>query len=349
MDSFAASATASLEASISAEPATATWLLRSTREVPPRDRFDFWRSLAIGVHAERPLVARRDFLGDVRYAAAPDGVGFADMNLDPCIAKFGPGGDSATVDLGLIRAGTMHLRHGRDETLVLDATTGPVLFDPTRPMTTATSRCDLSFLRLPRAAVVEAIGGAAMRHGGAVRPLAPGPLAAELTTCVWNLQRAAQRDVAAPMTVLETAGALALVALARNRDDRHRWPGALRTALYRVARHELARHAADPAMTADALAHTLGCSRAALYRLFAAHGTSVAGYLHEMRMQRAAALLRSRPRVAIGAIALECSYAEPAAFSKAFRRRFGMTPGDWRVRATNDIDQGEIFSATTSD
>jgi AraC-like DNA-binding protein len=124
---------------------------------------------------------------------------------------------------------------------------------------------------------------------------------------------------------------LALVVLARDQGAGHHWPDVLEQALYQAACHRLMQSVAEPFLTASFLAAELGCSRAQLYRVFAAHGTSVAGYLYELRMRRAARLLVERPGVAIGTIAMQCSYSGPIAFDKAFRRCFGMTPGDWRA------------------
>jgi AraC-like DNA-binding protein len=241
------------------------------------------------------------------------------------------------VDIGLLDAGTMHIRHDHDQTLVLNAGTGPVLFDPTRAMTANSSHTEFTLLRLPRAAVVAALGGAVVPRRAAVRPLAPGTLTTGLVACLRTLRREAQSGVPTSVAALDTAGALALVSLAHARGERHHWPGELNAALYRAACHELALRADDPMVTVNMVAHVLGCSRAQLCRLFAAHGETVAGYLHEVRMRQAAFLLRAQPQLAIGVIALQCSYIEPAAFTKAFRRRFGSTPRGWRAAVAGSI------------
>lgn len=324
------------------DTAPARWQRISTQAVRPRDRFEFCRAIAIGSHIERPLGARGDFFGDFRYATSAGGVGLADMDVDPCVSRFGPQGQDDIVDVGLLNAGTMQIRHGRDQTLLVSAGAGPLLLDPTRPMTTSTSRSDLTVLRLPRDAVAAAVGRQIVPRGEAVRPLATGALTGELVACLRVLHRAALGVTPVTGAALDTAAALALVVLAGARGAHHHWPGALQQALYRAARHALARQADNPEVTATAVAGLLGCSRAALYRLFAAHGQTVAGYLHEVRMQRATVLLRLHPQMTIGTIALQCSYIEPAAFTKAFRRRFGVTPRDWRARALQD----QIHAAT---
>jgi AraC-like DNA-binding protein len=82
----------------------------------------------------------------------------------------------------------------------------------------------------------------------------------------------------------------------------------------------------------DRIARRLGCSRAQLYRIFARHGLTVAGYLREVRLERCrAALAAAGPRETIGDIAFRCGFDNPVHFARLFRERFGMRPSDWRA------------------
>ncbi|HEX7324398.1 MAG TPA: helix-turn-helix transcriptional regulator [Rhodanobacteraceae bacterium] len=334
MGNLQALAPASRDASAVGRLGFGVWRTLSTRAVAPRERFDFCRELPTGSHLERPLDASGDFRAEFRYITTPDGIDFGVFDIDACVSRFGPGDDDACVDIGLINAGSMRIRHGRDQTLALRAGMAPALFDPARPMTTRTSRSDMAYLRLPRAAVVAAVGGDAVPRGMAVRPLGHGALTVQLAALLRGVQRGSTQRATAVIDALQTARALALVALAGVRGAGHHWPDALDAALYRAACHQLLRQAANSRATADTVANVLGCSRAQLYRLFAAHGESVARRLRELRMQRAAELLTARPHAAVASIASRCGYGEPIAFDRAFRRRFGMTPSDWRAAHT---------------
>ncbi len=82
--------------------------------------------------------------------------------------------------------------------------------------------------------------------------------------------------------------------------------------------------------TVDALASTAGMSRSA----FASHfkqrvGTAPLEYVSRWRMFRAGAMLRSGDRT-LGQIAGDVGYDSEAAFSKAFKRIIGQTPGVYR-------------------
>lgn len=335
MDGFATAVPAGPGAPTVAESGSGIWRVRSTREVAPRDRFDYCRAFPTASHIERSLGAHDDFLAVFKYAATPDGIEYGDIAIDACVSRFGPGGDDAYVDIGMLNAGTMRIRHGRDQTLMLHAGRGPVLFDASRPMTTYTSKSDVGYLRLPRAVVVAAIGGSAVPRGMAVRALAPGILTTQLGACLRGVASGSIQGTVAVVDALRTARALALVALANLRGSGHHWSGELDDALFVAACHQLAQHVANPRVTADAVAAALGCSRAQLYRLFAVRGERVVEHLRELRLRHAARLLRVEPDAAIGTVATRCGYTEPIAFDRAFRRRFGMTPTDWRALSTH--------------
>lgn len=310
--------------------AQSPWQRRCTDEVPRAERFEFWQQFPAGSHMERPLGDGRDFFGEFAYTATPDGILFGAFTIDPCASRFGDEAEPGFVDIGMVKAGTMHIRYGQGQALVLKPGAGPTVFDPAQPLTTRTSRCDLAYLRLPRAAVEAALGAPAIPVGAAVRPLPVGAITAQLGACLQELRPDARDTLAVVNDRLHAARALALVALAASRGPGHHWPGALDTALYRAACCLLARNMADPRTTAEAISATLHCSRAQLYRVFAARGESVAGRLRELRMQRAAELLSGHPGSPVGAIAPRCGYSDPIGFDKAFRRRFGMTPTAWR-------------------
>lgn len=316
-----------------ARAAASVWARSSTLDVPVDVRFEYHRnlSLAMGARVEPVRGASTNFFAQSKYAMAPDGTSVTDFAVDPCITHFGSGHDDSTVEIGMLCAGTMHVRHGSAQTTVVSAGHGLVLFDAARPSYTHTTRCAAIHLQIPRAAVVTALGGDAVPPGAALRPLATNVLTAQLARCLWTLRGECAYDADQVHAALHAARALALVALANTRGAGHRWPDELEQALYRVACHQLAQHVGNPRVTVEAVAAVLQCSRAQLYRLFVARGQSVAGYLRELRMQRAVEWLSAYPGTAIGTIADACGYGELISFDRAFRRRFGTTPRAWRA------------------
>ena len=82
--------------------------------------------------------------------------------------------------------------------------------------------------------------------------------------------------------------------------------------------------------TTEELAREVGLSRSAFAERFTSVlGTQPMHYLASWRLQVAAQRLRDSP-AATAQIAFEVGYESDAAFSRAFKRSFGMTPAAWR-------------------
>lgn len=86
--------------------------------------------------------------------------------------------------------------------------------------------------------------------------------------------------------------------------------------------------------TVAELAESLSISRSAFAARFkAVTGRPPLDYLTWWRLYRAAARLRRRDGATLAKVAREAGYDSDASFSKAFRREFGMPPGDVRREA----------------
>lgn len=119
--------------------------------------------------------------------------------------------------------------------------------------------------------------------------------------------------------------------LATGPASRTGWLAGLRDPLVGRA---LARLHAEPERrwTLDSLAASAGGSRTTLAERFARIvGRTPMHYLGDWRMQQAAQLLDD-PRRKVGGVASAVGYGSEAAFSRAFRRRTGLSPDQWRHR-----------------
>jgi AraC-like DNA-binding protein len=88
----------------------------------------------------------------------------------------------------------------------------------------------------------------------------------------------------------------------------------------------------DPtrAWTLDTLSRGAGLSRSALAQRFnACTGVPPMRYLASCRLQRAAQQLRESA-VPVGRVAFDIGYASEAAFTRAFKREFGIAPAMFR-------------------
>jgi len=90
---------------------------------------------------------------------------------------------------------------------------------------------------------------------------------------------------------------------------------------------------ADPDLSPEGLAAELGISKRYLQQLLAGSGTSFVQELTATRLDRASDVLTD-PRcraLTVGEIAFRCGFLDPGYFARAFRKRFGRTPSEWRA------------------
>ena len=131
---------------------------------------------------------------------------------------------------------------------------------------------------------------------------------------------------------------LLLVYIVRAWLDEHAqqgWPRALHDREVAAALTALHGDPAAPWRIEDLAAH-VGLSRATLARRFSAlTGQPPMAYLTWWRMTTAARLLRQTD-LALPGIAREVGYGSPFAFSHAFKRHFGQTPGNYRTGAVSE-------------
>ncbi|MGE0578862.1 MAG: helix-turn-helix transcriptional regulator [Reyranella sp.] len=104
---------------------------------------------------------------------------------------------------------------------------------------------------------------------------------------------------------------------------------------HRAALRLIDRECGDPDLTPEHVACALGCSRATLYRAFAANGESVAATIWQARLQRAHRMLSSSEGIGlpIFEIAALSGFREMPSFTRLFRRRYGTTPREAREAA----------------
>jgi AraC-like DNA-binding protein len=102
--------------------------------------------------------------------------------------------------------------------------------------------------------------------------------------------------------------------------------------LYRKSCAIVLRHYRRP-LTVAVVARALASSPRQVQRAFdEVGGTSFSAYLREVRLRSAAELIARQP-LTVRQVSLLVGYRQPAHFAKAFRRRFGVTPAQYRDRA----------------
>ena len=100
-----------------------------------------------------------------------------------------------------------------------------------------------------------------------------------------------------------------------------------------VAKEHIKRRLHDPRLDAAEVAGVLGISLRQLARVFQTAGTTPSRYILEQRLQRANAEL-GEPRAektTIADVAYRWGFSSQSHFTRAFRKRFGRTPGEARA------------------
>lgn len=86
----------------------------------------------------------------------------------------------------------------------------------------------------------------------------------------------------------------------------------------------------DEPLTREVLADVAGFSVPHFHRVFTAHlGENIASYVRRVRLERAARKLRMGA-VDITQVALAAGYDTHAAFSRAFKQQYGLSPSQFR-------------------
>lgn len=299
-------------------------------EVAADERFDYWRSLFPGVDMQ-PLCSPRTFGSETMFCASDDGTLFSHVRSDPTATRFREGGDQHLM-ISLITHGAVRVRHGSRHEALVDATTGFTIHDCAKPSFAESFAGHQGLhLSIPRALAISVLEERAGTARAPLRRMAPSPLGEVLKANMLALARNAdQLEPRLLARIMGSVSELAMAYLAQSAPPPDRLcEEAADDYLFMAARRYMDAHRASSSLTADSVAHAVGCSRAHLYRQFARHGVSVAGYLRETRLIMGRLMLRQQG-LDIGDIALRCGYGDLPAFSKAFRRRFGISPREWR-------------------
>ena len=306
---------------------------------PPAEQFAMWHDVIC--RAFVPLTPTRTASDARGFPARVEtrelgAVNRARIDSQPQLTVHGPRevarSDGEYVFVNLQVHGRCHVRHrvGSDE---VDAVVAPgqfVVLDTTEPYHL---RFDepwrvLSF-RVPHRGLGgrprPALLGRAVDGGSGT-----GHVVATLVQSLWRMDDHAGAQPAAPgsgaLDDLERSFAAAVAALLGTPGEE---PGhdALRAA---VLRH-VAANLGDPGLSVAAVARRFAVSPRTLHAAFAEHDTTFAAAVRTMRLQRCSRALRDPAETAtVTAIAARFGYLDPSAFSRAFRREYGIAPRDLR-------------------
>jgi AraC-like DNA-binding protein len=314
----------------------------STEEIPPRDRVSHWHDVHAQAIARRAITVEVEEFGDVdvhlwRLGAPGHQVSVQRMRIgSPSVATRGPsmlGDGSDDVILHLQLSGPRLLRQFGREAAV---PTGGAVFS---------WNAEASTIVLPQATEFFSI---ALPHRS-LRALAPGvedrlgrfvPPDHAVLGLLRRYLGLIDSDAASNDPVVGRAMGLHILDLAAHLTqaaDGARGPGAssgLRAARLHALKQDIQDNLAGD-VSARALAQRHRVSPRYVHKLFETEGSSVSRYVLGLRLEAAGRKLGDpelRGRT-IAEIAYAVGFGDIATFNRAFRERFGMTPGDARRHA----------------
>lgn len=304
----------------------------------PRDRYEFWRETALyDLDADR-----RDDGSLFRARAAgiigPEGAVY--VNRADALSGARRRGDSEkdgcdAIAIGLMTAGQREHEEGDERRL---ARAGQFLvYDARRESRVRYSDYATVHVTLGRQNV-EAILGAPLPSSAALASrLEATPvgrlLASHMLALAGEMEGLGAEECAGVLGITLDLAYLSLRGIAPGGVRENAFDGAapLGDGIFSAALQLIDANLARPDLDPHLLAKLLGCSRATLYRCFAEREATIAQVIRSRRLTRARMLLAAAPaNVTIADIAMRCGYYDPGHFSRAFRRKFGVSPSDLR-------------------
>jgi AraC-like DNA-binding protein len=103
------------------------------------------------------------------------------------------------------------------------------------------------------------------------------------------------------------------------------------------ARAFISAHLADTGLTPSLVAASQGISTRYLHKLFEAEGQSVAAFIRDRRLEQCRRDLADPEQIhrTVMDIAFQWGFNDAAHFSRIFKRRFGVSPTEYRTAALN--------------
>ena len=101
-------------------------------------------------------------------------------------------------------------------------------------------------------------------------------------------------------------------------------------------------HICDPELGALVIAQAIGVSPRYVQMLFAAEGTTPSAFIQDRRLRLAAERLRRPDAPCITEVAMAVGFNDLTHFGRAFRKRYGVTPRDYRDSAKSGRPQSPV-------
>lgn len=206
-----------------------------------------------------------------------------------------------------------------------------VLLDLAQPVRMLRSPCRVLTLLVPRSIVEKTLPNAEALHGRVfdeATPLTHG-LVEQVRALALGLRGMPEEQA---LRAFDGCVGLLLGAFGRQARLVGDARAAVRAAMFDQARRYVNSHLHQPDLSAERLLQALQLPRPSLYRLFE-HEGGLAAYIRHRRLSEACNELVRLAQVPVAEIAYGLGFGSASQFTRAFRRAYGMTPQEMRLRA----------------
>ena len=306
----------------------------STDAVPPQERLAYWNDACMGAYGAMLVDAEPEGFQGVLTRLNAGSLQISSARSTPATSRntsswAKSSRDETAFSLQVVHSGRCRIRHAGVETVALPG--DMIIADRNRSYEVAFAEPVQGLVLAPPWArfarhvdALEALAGHPINvHGG------PGSVLSTFIRSAWD-QLVERGEEAWPESAAEVIWDLLASVLegetglmtAAGRPDR----------LRREARALVDAHLSDPGFQSAGIAQGLSIGERYLQLVFAEVGTTPSRFLLARRLEAAAARLRRLDRpCSITEVALECGFNDLSYFSRAFRRRFGVSARVYRM------------------
>ena len=306
----------------------------STAAVPPPERLAYWNDVCMGAYGAMVVDAEPAGFQGVLTRLRAGQLQISSVKSTPVVSRNTSSGpkshdDETTFSLQLVHSGRCRILHAGVETMALPG--DMVIVDRRKSYELAFTEPVQGLVLSPpwarfgdHAEILEAMAG---------RPLnvssGPGAVLSTFIRSAWD-QLVEGGEEEWPQSATEVIWDL--LASVLQGDTGGEIAAGRPDGLRREAKALVDDRLSDPGFRTSGIAEALGLSARYLQTVFAEVGTTPSRFLLTRRLDAAAARLRRLDRpCSITDLALECGFNDLSYFSRAFRRRFGVSARAYRM------------------
>ena len=306
----------------------------STDTVPPSDRLAFWNDVCMGAYGATVVDTEPDGFQGVltRLSAGP--LQISSVKSTPAVSRKAAGwaksgSDETVFSLQLMHSGRCRINHAGIETMALPG--DMLIADRNKSYELAFAEPVQGLVLSPPwarfgsyAETLAAMAGVAINVNSG-----PGAVLSTFIRSAWD-QLVEGGEDEWPQSATDVIWDL--LASVLQGETRREIAAGRADIIRREAKALIDGRLSDPRFQTPAIAEAMGFSARYLQMVFAEVGTTPSRFLLTRRLDAAAARLRRFDRpCSITDLAVECGFNDLSYFSRAFRRRFGVSARTYRM------------------